>query len=106
VINPKIKSKKILIHRYFAAIVSIFMLSQSFVATASITGVIAQQVPNKSPEYVKGKQLLDEADKLVQQGTGESPQKAIALYEQALLKERKIGDRDSEATTLLSIGTL
>lgn len=81
------------------------MLSQSFVATASITGVIAQQVPNKSPEYVKGKQL-DEAQKLLQQGTGESPQKAIALYEQALLKERKIGDRDSEATTLLSIGTL
>ena len=105
-INPKIKTGKILIHRSLAAIVGILMLSHPVMATASITGVIAQQVPNKSPEYVKGKQLLDEAQKLLQQGTGESRQKAIAFYEQALLIWRKIGDRNSEATTLLGIGTL
>jgi len=106
VIKPKIKSDKILIHRSLAAIVGIVMLSQPMVTIASIASAIAQQVPNNSPEYVKGKQLLDEAEKLLRQGTGESRQSAIALYEQALLIWRKIGDRNSEATTLLSIGTL
>jgi CHAT domain-containing protein/tetratricopeptide (TPR) repeat protein len=94
-----------LIHRSLAAIVGILMLSHPVVATASIAGAIAQS-QNNSPAYVKGKQLLDEADKLLQQGTGESRLSAIALYEQALLIWRKIGDRNSEATTLLSIGTL
>ncbi|MBD2607260.1 tetratricopeptide repeat protein [Scytonema hofmannii FACHB-248] len=95
-----------LIHRSLAAIVGILMLSHPMVTIASIAGAIAQQVPKNSPEYVKGKQLLDEAEKLLQQGTGESRQRAIALYSQALLIWRKIGDRNSEATTLLSIGTV
>ncbi|NEU74237.1 tetratricopeptide repeat protein [Hassallia byssoidea VB512170] len=82
------------------------MLSHPMVVTASIPSAIAQQVPNNSPEYVKAKQLQDEADKLLLQGTGESKLQAIALYSQALLIWRKIGDRNSEATTLLSIGTL
>jgi CHAT domain-containing protein/Tfp pilus assembly protein PilF len=106
VINPKIKTDKMLIHRSLAAIVGILMLSHPVVVTASIAGAIAQQVPNNSPEYVKGKQLQDEAQKLLLQGTGESKLQAIALYSQALLIWRKIGDRNSEATTLLGIGTI
>jgi CHAT domain-containing protein/tetratricopeptide (TPR) repeat protein len=106
VIKPKLKTDKMLIHRYAAGIVAILMLSHPMVVTASIAGAIAQQLPKNSPEYVKGKQLLDEAQKLLQQGTGKSRLEAIALYEQALLIWRKIGDRNSEATTLLSIGTL
>jgi CHAT domain-containing protein/tetratricopeptide (TPR) repeat protein len=106
VINPKIKSDRMLIHRSFAAIFSILMLSHPVVVTASVPGVKIAQSQNNSPESAQGKQLLDEAQKLLQQGTGESRQKAIALYSQALLIWRKIGDRNSEATTLLSIGTL
>ncbi len=105
-INPKIKSDRMLIHRSFAAIVSILMLSHPVVAIASVPGVKIAQSQNNSPESAQGQQLLDEAQKLLQQGTGESRQKAIALYSQALLIWRKIGDRNSEATTLLSIGTL
>jgi CHAT domain-containing protein/tetratricopeptide (TPR) repeat protein len=105
VIKPNIKADKMLIHRSLAAIVSILMLSQPMVVTASIAGAIAQS-QNNSPEYAKGKQLLDEAEKLLQQGTGESKLQAIALYQQALLIWRKIGDRNSQATTLLSIGTV
>ena len=94
-----------LIHRSLAAIVGILMLWHPIVVTASIAGAIAQS-QNNSPESVKGKQLLDEAEKLLQQGTGESKLSAIALYQQALLIWRKIGDRNSQATTLLSIGTI
>jgi CHAT domain-containing protein/tetratricopeptide (TPR) repeat protein len=105
VIKPKIKADKMLINRSLAAIVGIVMLSHPMVVTASLAGAIAQS-QNNSPESVKGKQLLDRANKLLQQGTGESKQQAIALYSQALLIWRKIGDRNREATTLLSIGTL
>ncbi|MCV3212450.1 tetratricopeptide repeat protein [Plectonema radiosum NIES-515] len=104
-IKPKIKADKMLINRYAAAIVGIVMLSHPMVVTASLAGAIAQS-QNNSPESVKGKQLLDRADKLLQQGTGESKQQAIALYSQALLIWRKIGDRNSEGNTLLRIGTL
>ena len=104
-IKPKIKADKMLIHRYAAAIVGILMLSHPIVTIASEASLIAQQVPKNSPEYVKGKQLLDEAEKLFQQGTGESVQQAIALYEQALLIWRKIGDRIQEASTLSKIGS-
>ena len=41
-----------------------------------------------------------------EQGTPESRRGAIALYEQALKIARETGDRSSEATTLLSIGTV
>jgi tetratricopeptide (TPR) repeat protein len=105
VIKPKIKADKMLIHRSLAAIVGIVMLSHPIVTIASQANLIAQQVPKNSPEYVKGKQLLDEAEKLLQQGTGESRQQAIALYEQALLIWRKIGDRIQEFSTLSSIST-
>jgi CHAT domain-containing protein len=104
VIKPKIKADKMLIHRSLAAIVGIVMLSHPIVTIASQANLIAQQVPKNSPEYVKGKQLLDEAEKLLQQGTGESRQQAIALYEQVLLFCRKIGDRNCEAIILSSIG--
>ncbi|MCV3216074.1 tetratricopeptide repeat protein [Plectonema radiosum NIES-515] len=104
-LKPKIKADKMLIHRYAAAIVGILMLSHPMVAIASQANLIAQQVPKNSPEYAKGKQLLDEAEKLLQQGTGESLQKAIALYSQALLIWRKIGDRIQEFSTLSKIAT-
>ncbi|WP_341526686.1 tetratricopeptide repeat protein [Nostoc sp. UHCC 0302] len=55
---------------------------------------------------VQGKQLLDEAKKLYEQGTTESKQQAIAKYEEALKIWREIGDRNSEATTLFALGTL
>lgn len=43
------------------------------VVTASIAGAIAQS-QNNSPASEEGKQLLDQAEKLLQQGTGESKQ--------------------------------
>jgi len=106
VLNPKIKSGKMLIHRSLAAIVGILMLSHPVVAIASITGVKIAESQNNSPASESGKQLLDEAEKLLQQGTGESKLQAIALYKQALLIWQKIGDRNSEGNTLLRIGTL
>jgi CHAT domain-containing protein/tetratricopeptide (TPR) repeat protein len=51
-------------------------------------------------------QLQKEAEKLTQQGTGESKLQAIQKYEEALKIWKQLGNKDSEATTLLSIGTL
>ncbi len=104
-IKPKVESGRMLIHRSLAAIVGILMLSHPIVTIASVANTIAQQTPNNSPEYLKGKQLLDEAQKLLQQGTGESIKQAIALYQQALLIWQKIGDRFQEFSTLRSIAT-
>ncbi len=55
VINPKIKSDKVLIHRCLAAIVGILILSQPMVATASITWVKIAQSQNSSAAYASVK---------------------------------------------------
>jgi CHAT domain-containing protein/Flp pilus assembly protein TadD len=85
-------------------------------ATVSTNSVLIAQQPattspnTKSPEqqqaYTRGQQLLQQAEKLSEQGTAESRQQAIAKYEEALLIWRQIGDRSQEASTLLGIGTL
>ncbi|MBW4613290.1 MAG: tetratricopeptide repeat protein [Desmonostoc vinosum HA7617-LM4] len=71
---------------------------------------IAQQSgttqPNTKQAAAQAQQLMSEAEKLYQQGTAASRQQAIAKYEQALKIWRQIGDRNWEANTLLSIGTL
>jgi CHAT domain-containing protein/predicted negative regulator of RcsB-dependent stress response len=80
-------------------------------AAASINIVQTTRTPqNTSPEKQKaatrGQQLLQEAQKLYEQGTATSRQEALAKYEEALKLWRQIGDRSYEATTLLAIGTL
>jgi CHAT domain-containing protein len=49
---------------------------------------------------------MAEAEKLLNQGTAESRQQAIAKYEQALKIWRDVGDAREEASTLLGIGTV
>ena len=70
------------------------------------------QAPEETPEVkmrratAQGQQLMQQAEQLSNQGTGESQKQAIASYEQALVIWRQIGARPAEAATLLSIGTL
>lgn len=65
------------------------------------------QDPNRATTaYAKGKQLLEQAEQLLNRGTAASRQQAIAKSEEALSIWREIGDRGMTATTLLSIGTL
>ena len=94
----------------------ILLLSESMTATPSTNRLlIAQQPattlpnaknPEQQPAYTRGQQLLQQAEKLSEQGTAESRQQAIAKYEEALLIWRQLGTRSEEASTLLGIGTL
>ena len=94
----------------------ILLLSQSMAATASSKRLLITQQPTttspntQSPEqqqaYTRGQQLLQQAQKLSEQGTGEARQQAIAKYEEAVLIWRQLGTRSEEASTLLGIGTL
>ncbi|WP_193195464.1 CHAT domain-containing protein [Nostoc sp. MG11] len=92
-------------------LLSMVLLADAVAATPrNIKSQIAQQ-SEATPQAAKrasarGQQLLQEAQKLYERGTGESRRQAIAKYEEALKIWREIGDRNSEATTLLSIGTL
>ncbi|MEP0829947.1 tetratricopeptide repeat protein [Microcoleus sp. AS-A8] len=94
----------------------ILLLSQSMAATASSKSLLITQQPTttspntQSPEqqqaYKRGQQLLQQAQKLSEQGTGEARQQAIAKYQEALSIWRQLGTRSEEASTLLGIGTL
>ena len=94
----------------------ILLLSESMVATASTNSVLITQQPattspnTQSPEqqqaYTRGQQLLQQAQKLTEQGTGDARQQAIAKYEEALLIWRQLGAHSEEASTLLGIGTI
>jgi len=80
-------------------------------ATASINLAQKPTTPqnpslDKQQAATRGKQLLQEAQQLYEQGTAISRQEAIAKYEEALKIWQQIGDRSYEATTLLAIGTL
>jgi tetratricopeptide (TPR) repeat protein len=90
-----------------------YPLAQASVANLSRLEVkLAQQPattgqnPSNQQASAQGQQLLNEAQQLYEQGTAQSRQQAIAKYEQALKIWRDLGDRSSESTTLLSIGTL
>ncbi len=102
--------------RTFRIVLSILVCSNPIaVKAAQESVVIAQQPATSSPTGNTSKQqqaaaraeeLLQQAQKLAEQGTAESRQQAIAKYEQALSIWRQLGERPQEATTLLSIGTL
>jgi CHAT domain-containing protein/predicted negative regulator of RcsB-dependent stress response len=101
-------------HRTLVLFVSMLVSSELLMATAKANINIAQKPtptpqntsPEKQTAATRGKQLLQEAQKLYEQGTATSRQEAIAKYEAALKIWQQIGDRNSEATTLLAIGTL
>ncbi|BAY24935.1 TPR domain protein [Calothrix sp. NIES-2100] len=107
--------RSIFSYRTFVVFVSMILLSESVGMTAKAINVeIAQKLtttpqnlsPAQQKAYAQGKQLLEAADQLLQQGTPTSRQQALAKYLEALKIWREIDDRTQEATTLLSIGTL
>ncbi|MDZ7958807.1 MAG: tetratricopeptide repeat protein [Aulosira sp. DedQUE10] len=110
-------------HRTLVVFVSMILLSESVGMTARAINVEIAQNPTTTPQnlspaqqraYAQGKQLLQAADTLLQQGTAASRQQALAKYLKALKIWREIGvseappleARADEATTLLGIGTL
>lgn len=102
-------------HRTLVVFVSMILLSESVRMTANAINVEIAQKPTTSPQnlspaqqraYTQAKQLIEEGDKLLQQGTATSRQQALAKYLEALKIWRKIGDRFEEASALSGIGTL
>jgi CHAT domain-containing protein/tetratricopeptide (TPR) repeat protein len=94
----------------------ILLLSEMTAATATVKPIGIAQTPTtsapntNSPDqqqaYVRGQQLLQQAQQLFEQGTADSKQQALAKYKEALLIWRQLSDRSREASTLLAIGTL
>ncbi|MFN6569425.1 tetratricopeptide repeat protein [Dendronalium sp. ChiSLP03b] len=109
----KLKSTFILerFPRYFTrcsltVLLSVVLLSDAVGATSRIIPLqIAQQTTTpQNAKRVQGQQLLQEAQKLYEQGTAESQQQAIAKYAAALKIWQEIGDRNLAANTLIAIG--
>ncbi|RCJ37422.1 hypothetical protein A6770_40125 [Nostoc minutum NIES-26] len=108
----KLKSTFILerFPRYFTrcsltVLLSVVLLSDAVGATSRITPLqIAQQTTPQNAKRARGQQLLQEAQKLYEQGTAESQQQAIAKYAAALKIWQEIGDRNLAANTLIAIG--
>ncbi|MBD2357578.1 tetratricopeptide repeat protein [Tolypothrix sp. FACHB-123] len=99
----------------FVVFANIILLSESVGMTAKAINVEIVQKPtinsqNLSPAQqradAQAKELLQAAEKLIQQGTPASRQQALEKYLQALKIRQEIGDRSGEATALLAIGTL
>ncbi|QLE56636.1 tetratricopeptide repeat protein [Nostoc sp. TCL26-01] len=87
-------------------LLSVVILAESVAAQSGMIHLQLAQQSRTTSQNAEGQRLLQEASKLLEQGTAESRQQAIAKYEQALKIWRETGDRNFEATTLLSIGTL
>ncbi|AFZ24599.1 hypothetical protein Cylst_2375 [Cylindrospermum stagnale PCC 7417] len=98
--------------------VCMMLLSESVGVTADAKSLKLAQQPTATPQNInsdaQAKQLLQEADKLFEQGTAASRQQALGKYLEVLKIWQKLGDgqqhphsdRQNEATTLFSIGTI
>jgi len=71
-----------------------------------LTSKTNQVNTENQPSYIQGKNLLQAADKLFQQGTVISRKEALAKYLQALEIWQQLGARPEAATTLFRIGTI
>ena len=90
-------------YRAIALLLGVVILSEPLIAKRAI----AQPAPTEQKTRDRNariSQLLNQATELNRQGTRESRIKAIALYEEALIIVREIGDRNGEAVILSSIG--
>ena len=61
---------------------------------------------SKDRIQVSAQKIFDEANQLRDQQTAESQRKAIGRYEEALPLWREVGDRQTEANTLIDIGAI
>jgi hypothetical protein len=68
------------------------------------TPIITPQLVAQTNPQTQAQQLFDEGMQLFNQGTAESLQQAIVKWEAALPLWREVGDKASEAVTLLGIG--
>ena len=88
---------------HFAVILGIVCLFEPLMANRVLAQPSATEQKN-SDRNAKVSELLNQAGELNRQGTKESRLKAIALYKEALIVMRELGNRDGESQILYFIG--